>query len=424
MRLLSLSLLGALLAYAFYIVGPNLYRAVVVLGVLRKYPNGATIQGEVTEIPDTVHCEDLHYHLPSGTLFAACEDNAETRFKWFPPLTNFDAPELASKSRGSIHVIDPKIMKSRRLEFENFEGPFITHGIDVIADKERPEGEAVYIFAVNHVPETQPSGEKGPHARSQLEVFHHVVGSSSVKHLRSIWHPLITTPNDIFAQSPDSLYVTNDHLNRHHGLMRTVEDLYHGAKWAGIVHIQLQSLVADEPTAGVTAEVALSAMHNTNGLGHGRSDQEILISSCTSGFLHLGQVPADGSGNITIVESVEIDHLADNPSYFADPYATPGNDRSGFLETGLARAADIAKTMRDPAAKDPVMVTYLRQTAPGRWEKRILLEDDGTKLRSGSAAVLVPIKPPKGGDVEGPRQALLFVTGFLSNSVIAVKVDL
>jgi len=109
MRLLSLSLLGALLAYAFYIVGPNLYRAVVVLGVLRKYPNGATIQGEVTEIPDTVHCEDLHYHLPSGTLFAACEDNAETRFKWFPPLTNFDAPELASKSRGSIHVIDPKV---------------------------------------------------------------------------------------------------------------------------------------------------------------------------------------------------------------------------------------------------------------------------------------------------------------------------
>ncbi|KAL2175188.1 uncharacterized protein P884DRAFT_248343 [Thermothelomyces heterothallicus CBS 202.75] len=425
MRLLSLSLLGALLAYVLYTVGPNLYRAVTVLGVLRKYPDGAVINtGEVIVIPDTTQCEDLHYHAPSGTLFTACEDNVETRFKWFPPLANFDSPDSAGKSRGSIHVIDPKTMNSRRLEFENFDGPFITHGIDVIADEERPEGEAVYIVAVNHVPETQPSGEKGPYARSQLELFHHVIGSSSVKHLRSIWHPLITTPNDIFAQTPCSLYVTNDHLYRHHGSMRAFEDFYPGAKWTGIIHIQLESLTAAAPTAGVAAEVALSGMHNTNGLGHGRSDREILISSCTSGVLHFGRVPAGGSGNITIVDSVEIDHVADNPSYFSDPYATPGDDRSGFLETGLSRAVDLAKTMRDPAAKEPVMVTYLRQASPGRWEKRVLLDDDGTTLRSGSAAVLVPIKPSEAGSAEGPRQAFLFATGFLSNNVIAVKVDL
>lgn len=315
-------------------------------------------------------------------------------------------------------------MKSRRLEFENFDGPFITHGIDVIDDKERAEGEAVYIFAVNHVPETQSSGEKGPDARSQLELFHHVIGSSTVKHLRSIWHPLITTPNDIYAQNPYSLYVTNDHLNRHHGFMRSFEDLYPGAKWTGIIHVRLESLTAAASTAGVTAEVALSGMHNNNGLGHGRLDDEILISSCTSGVFHIGRVPADGSGNITIVDSVEIDHIADNPSYFHDPHATPDDDRSGFLETGLSRAIDLSETMKDPAAKDPVMVTYLRQTSPGRWEKRILLDDDGTTLRTASAAVLVPIKPSESGGAQGQRQAFLFATGFLSNNVIAIKVDL
>ncbi|KAH6850443.1 hypothetical protein B0I37DRAFT_114420 [Chaetomium sp. MPI-CAGE-AT-0009] len=424
MKLLSLSLLGALLAYEFYTTGPSVYRAATVLGVLRKYPHGATVQGDVIAIPDTVHCEDLHYHAPSGTLFTACEDDAETRFKWFPPLVNFDDPELGSKSRGSLHVIDPKTMESRRLKFENFDGPFITHGIDVIPDPERPGGEAVYIFAINHVPETQPSGEKGPHARSQLELFHHVIGSSSAKHIRSIWHPLIRTPNDIFAQSVSSIYVTNDHKHQYHGFMRAIEDAYFGAKWTEVIHIQLESLTGAEAAAGVTANVALSNMHNTNGLGHGRSNSEILISSCTSGVLHIGQVPADGAGNITLVESIEIDHIVDNPSYFADPYATPGNDKSGFLETGLGRAVDLGKTARDPAGKDPVMVTYVKPISPGRWEKRVILEDDSTKIRSGSAAVLVPIAPAEGASANGSRQAWLFVTGFLSSNIIATKVEL
>ncbi|KAK4100192.1 hypothetical protein N658DRAFT_567687 [Parathielavia hyrcaniae] len=431
MRLLSLSLLGAVLAYLAYLLydaaGPSVHRVVTVLGFLRRYPAGATPKGgEVIVIPDTVHCEDLHYHAPSGTLFTACEDNAETRFRWFPPLANFDDPELAGKSRGSIHVVDPNIMQSRRLTFENFDGPFVTHGIDVLSDKESTDGEAVYVFAVNHVPETQPSGVKGPDARSQLEVFHHVLGSSSIKHLRSVWHPLVKTPNDLFAESPTSFYVTNDHHYRYYGLPRTIEDLYFKAKWTEVVHVQLASLASSDPSAGVTARVALSDVHSSNGLGHGRSEREILISSATSGVLHIGQIPADASGNITISESVEIDHVADNPSYFADPYAKPGDDRSGFLEAGLSRAGGLSSTQRNPAARDAVMVTYIRPDA-GRWEKRLLFEDDGSRLRSASAAVLLAIPPAEDSESSagaGTRKAWLFVTGFLSKGMIATKVDL
>jgi len=318
-------------------------------------------------------------------------------------------------------------MKSQRLKFDNFNGPFITHGIDVIPDKDRPEGEAVYIFAVNHVPEVQASGAKGPSARSQLEVFYHIIGTSSVKHLRSIWHPLIRTPNDVVALSPTSLYVTNDHFYREHGIMRTIEDMYIKSDWSDIVHIQLDSLKAPSADAGVTARIALAGLHNTNGIGHGRTEDEILISSCTSGVLNIAQVPSDPStGNLTVVEAIEIDHIADNPSYFADPYASAVDDRSGFLEAGVSRAADLLHTMRDPIAKDPVMVTYLRPKRPeegGGWEKRVLLDDDGARLRSASAAVLVAIDPasePNGGS----RKAWLFATGFLSKNVIAVKVDL
>ncbi|KAJ4302034.1 hypothetical protein N0V88_002167 [Collariella sp. IMI 366227] len=420
MRLLSLSLLGALLGYLLYSLAP--YRTLTVLGALRKYPDGMVAKDEVIVIPDTVHCEDLHYHASSGTLFTACEDNSETRFKWFPPLANFDDPELAGKARGSIHVIDPRTLTSRRLKFENFDGPFITHGIDVIPDSEWTDGEAVYIFAVNHVPETQASGAKGPDARSQLEVFHHVIKSSTIRHLRSVWHPLIRTPNDVFAQSPTSIYVTNDHQYRHHGLMRALEDVYFSAKWTDLVHIRLDSLKAADSSTGVTASVALSPMHNNNGLGHGRTENEILISSCTSGILHIGQVPANNIGNVTISESIELDHIADNPTYFKDPYATSNDDRSGFLEAGLARAVDLASTQRDPTAKDPVMVTYITPAkGAAGWEKRIIFEDDGTRLRSVSAAVLIAIDPK---EESGARKARLFITGFLSKNMVVLKVDL
>ncbi|KAK4148311.1 uncharacterized protein C8A04DRAFT_33757 [Dichotomopilus funicola] len=422
MRLFLLSLMGAFLAYGLYTVARPIYQTVIVFGFLRKYPNGATTDTEVIAIPDTVHCEDLHYHASSGTVFAACEDDPDTRFKWFPPIANFDDPELASRSRGSIHVVDPKTMKSERLKFQNFAGPFITHGIDVIPDKDQPNGKAVYIFAINHVPETQPSGAKGPYARSQIELFHHIIGSSSVRHIRSIWHPLIKTPNDIFARSLSSIYVTNDHRHRLPGRERVIEDLYSGAKWTEVVHVRLNHRDTRGSASGVIAEEALSWMHNLNGLGHGRSEDEILISSCSSGVLHIGKLPEDGVGNITLVESVQVDHLADNPSYFADPYATnPDDDRSAFLETGLARAVDIVQTMRDPAGKDAARVTYLRPVSPGHWKKRVLFDDDGARLRSASGGVLVPIKPE---NTEEPRQAWLFATGFLSSSIIAVKVNL
>jgi hypothetical protein len=84
------------------------------------------MKGEIIAIPDTVHCEDLHYYAPSGTLFTACEDNADTRFKWFPGLANFDDPELASKSRGSIHVIDPKVSTYIQGEILAAPGPLLT----------------------------------------------------------------------------------------------------------------------------------------------------------------------------------------------------------------------------------------------------------------------------------------------------------
>ncbi|KAK0720288.1 hypothetical protein B0H67DRAFT_181997 [Lasiosphaeris hirsuta] len=422
-----------LLAYVLYVIGPLAYQRLLVLGVVRWKLN-STSGVEIITIPDTTHCEDLHYHVPSETLFTACEDNPSTRFGWFPPLANFDDAELGKRGRGSIHVINPQTLQSQRLVFDNFDSTFVTHGIDVISDPKRPDGEAVYIFAVNHVPD--PHSAK---ARSKLEVFYHVIGSSAAKHIRSVWHPLIRTPNDIFARSPTSFYVTNDHHYSRHGLMRALEDLYHGANWADTVHIRFNPSVTNNSAEGVNASVALPDVHNNNGLGHGRSATEILVTSCASGVLHIGRISQDPANKtITLTGSVAFDSIIDNPSYFSDPFASRwGIDHSGFLLPGLTKAIDLGKTHRDPKATESVIVWFARPVGekgkpgesgiPIRWEKRILFEDDGSRIRSASASALVAIDPkvcPKTGDSEGAREAWLFITGFLSKNMIAVKVDL
>ncbi|KAK5656871.1 hypothetical protein OQA88_4420 [Cercophora sp. LCS_1] len=418
-----LSLPGVILAYLVYTYGFPAYKS---LGIFGAFRTPGSSPHDVVVIPDTVNCEDIHYEPLTGNIFTACEDNVETRFGWFPPLANFDDPELGRKGKGSIHVIDPKTMKSERLTFENFDSTFVTHGIDVIPDLERAD-EAVYIIAINHVPDP-----KLPRARSQLEIFHHVLGSSFVRHIRSVWHPLIRTPNDVFASSPTSIYVSNDHYYRDHGIMRTLEDFWFHAKWTDTVHVEVDLKVTGDSAAGVQGNVALSNFHNNNGLGHGRSADEILIASCTSGEMHIGKVSEDQrNGNITLVDVVGVDAIVDNPTYFDDPYAkSTGDNRSGFLLPGLAKALELAGTHREPDATNSVIVYFVRpnQGKPGSattWEKRVLFEDDGKRIRSASGSVLVAIDPESEPErASGARKGWLFVTGFQSKNVIAVKVDL
>lgn len=307
-----------------------------------------------------------------------------------------------------------------RLAFENFDGPFVTHGIDVIEDPE--QADAVYIFAVNHLPNPDhwlagDGAESIPKARSQIELFHHVLQSESVQHVRSIRHPLVETPNDVYADSPYSIYVTNDHFYRD-GPLRLVEDLWPSAKWTSVIHIQLADLKATDAEAGIDASVAHTGLWNNNGLGHGRTDQEIVISSAMGGELYVSQRHANHT--ISVKETISFETVTDNPSYYADPYRTATDDASGFVVAGVTQGIYLPKTSRDPDATDPSQVWYARpQPKTGGWEKKLLFEDDGSRIRTASAAVLVPIESEN-----GQKRTWLFVTGFLSESMIAVQVEL
>lgn len=314
---------------------------------------------------------------------------------------------------------------SKRLEFENFDGPFITHGIDIISDPSL-EKEAVYIFAINHVPNeavfprdgTKPETEPGnaPKVASRIEVFHHKLGSNTVKHVRTISHPFIKTPNDLYAVSPKEIYVTNDHYY-FDGFLRQVEDMWPGAKWSNLIH----ATVSED--GSVEAEAAVEKLHGPNGLAHGRSKDEILLASAPGGHFWIADLQKEAS-KVVLKENILLDSTIDNPSWYSDAYADDASgDSSGFVLGGLTRAIDLAKVGSDPKGREGVMVWHVApdKNATGQWEKKLLWQDDGSKIRNAATAVLVGIDPKKEG---GKKKAWLFVTGFSSENTVAVKVSL
>ena len=57
-----------------------------VLGLTRSLTKIHNIHGQdLRLLPDTLHCEDLHYHEHSHLLFSASQEKPDTRRLWFPP---------------------------------------------------------------------------------------------------------------------------------------------------------------------------------------------------------------------------------------------------------------------------------------------------------------------------------------------------
>lgn len=284
---------------------------------------------------------------------------------------------------------------------------------------------------MNHLP--NPAYYQSPRlpgalkARSQIEIFRYVVGSGDAEFIRSVRHPLIRTPNDIFIASSTSFYVTNDHYYRE-GFMRTLEDLLtqRFAAWTDTVHIAISDIRNQDPCSGIVATIALPKMHNNNGLGHTSDPNEVAIIDASCGKLVIAErsLAIGASPALTVRESVQLDCCLDNPSYFEDPYATPDNDNSGFILAGLAKAVDFDKTWQIPGSAIPVQVWHVKRQPRGQggeWKKNLIFQDDGKLMRTAATAAMVAVDPKENG---GKRQGDLFVTGPLADAIIVCRVNL
>ncbi|KAI1411057.1 hypothetical protein F5Y13DRAFT_66147 [Hypoxylon sp. FL1857] len=414
----------AIMASVLFTPFSQLITRMKVLGITRLFGPIQNIHGEdLSVIPDTPFTEDLHYHTPSGLLFGASEGDQKTRATWFPPLAIWKDPRLIG--RGTIVVTDTKTMRATRLTLRDFDGPYNTHGIDIYSPRDDPT--SVYIAAVNHLPNPEyynspnaPKNSKIPKARSRLELFHHEIGTSEATHIRSIWHPLIRTPNDVLFKSLNEIYVTNDHYYRE-GPMRPIEMFALGnlAPWTDLIHLRIDdplSKVAND--TGVTGEAAIKGLQSNNGLGHGRTPSEVMVVRALTGELVLAEVDKQNPPKLRVNETIQLDSTLDNPSYFSDPYAEKtGRDASGYVLAGMAQAIAF------PNGLDPAMVWLVQPTTKGKqkWTRRLIFQDDGRIIRTASTAILVAVDPETN---DGKKQAHLFVTGPLGQGIVVSKIDL
>ena len=297
----------------------------------------------------------------------------------------------------------------------------MSHGIDIFSPQEYPD--TVYIFAVNHLVNPSYNGPNGtePIARSRIELFRHTIGTYTAEHLRSIWHPLIRTPNDIFAIDERSFFVTNDHHYRS-GKMRSAEALLAGlASWTDTTYVSLASLDATDDTTGVSASIAIDNVHNHNGLAHGRTSGEVVVGRASAGVISLLTRNASDKQRLDVVEEIQMASCVDNPSYFRDPYANQtGRDASGFVIVGLATAVQWPHRYQNPIMVwllQPLTDTQDRQ----RWNHTLIFQDDGKRVNSGSTAVIVPIDPKMNAR---KKEAWLWVTGPVSESIMVTRIKL
>ena len=227
--------------------------------------------------------------------------------------------------------------------------------------------------------------------------------------------------------------MTNDHYYRE-GRFRVFEDVAYQnvAGWSDIIHVSIDPfLSAEEATDGITATAAYSGMHNPNGLGHGKDSSEIIIGRAAAGVMNLAVVDStDPEGKrLVLKETIQLQSTIDNPSYYADPYASSSgalDDASGYVVAGLARSIDLADNADWPKGSDPAMVWLVQPnrnltTSKDNWTQKLIFQDDSRTLRSASAAVLIGIDPKEN---LGKKQAWLFVTGFFSKAIVATKIDL
>lgn len=336
-----------------------------------------------------------------------------------------------SSSQASIVVVDPGTQESTALQYTNFAGPFSGHGIELYTDPAVPD--TTFIFVVNHLANPDYFDHHPPKSKvkclERIEIFKHIHGEPTIEHVRSVEHPLLKTANDIAATGPTSFYVTNDHYYSE-GMLRGIEDVSNVkiAPWSNTLHVHFDP-GTKIPNAGVTATVALTGLHNNNGLGKGRPGYpEINIIDASGGVLHRALTHQENE-TLHVLERIQLPITLDNPFYYEDKYATPGSNASGYIVSGLARAYTLAKDMDNISTPMPIAVYHIRSndspvdflSDSNKWEKRLIFQDDGKAVSSASGAVMVGIDPATNG---GRKQGWLFVTGFASHAMGAAKIDL
>lgn len=228
----------------------------------------------------------------------------------------------------------------------------------IMPEKFRPHGISLFtaadgsrtLMAVNHPGDDQHT----------VEIFD-LSDDNVLTHRRTVEDPLIVSPNDVAAISPDAFYVTNDHN-------MPGQD---GRTTAAIFASPITTVVFHD---GETSTVAVDELALANGVATSADMSKVYVAELLARTLRVYDRDAD-TNELTLVDQVFLGTGVDNIDVAEDGSLWIG---------GHPQLATYTEHASDPANLSPSHVVVVRPFEGGGGEASTAYLDEGAEL-SGSS---------------------------------------
>ena len=317
------------------------------------------------------------------------EDIAIDRSRGIAYISAYDRRLAASDDpgaegvRGGIYIMDLNVDAS---------GLFMRPITPIMPERLRPHGISLFtapdgsrtLMVVNH-----PRGDE-----HTVEIFD-LSDDEVLTHRRTVTDPLIMSPNDVAAVSPDAFYVTNDH--EHPG-----QD---GRTMAVLFASPITTVVFHD---GETSKVVADELAFANGVAVSADMSKVYVTELLARTLHIFDRDG-GTNDLTLSDQVFLGTGIDNIDVAED----------GALWIGAhPQLATFGEHAADPANLSPSQIVVVRQFEGGGGEASTAYLDDGSEISASSVGatykdrlVIGAVFDPAvlvcdmGGDVAAPSAA-------------------
>jgi len=316
-------------------------------------------------------------------------------------------PLLDPNPRGSLWLYEPESeprngskmdpSKLRHLELKGFPTGHDFHplGLEVYPSY---AGNASNLYVVNHARE-----------RTVIEQFLLSPSEPDVAtYIRTLTSPYFLSANSLALTSPDSFYVTNDHLITRRlpyigRFLPLIESVF-AFPLSFVSHITLQPPSIKPPIQ--SHQFSVLFMPFSNGISLSPNGTHVAIASTTLGKVFI-YTRNPTTNSLTQIQAVPVPFVPDNIQYTHDGSAiiVAGHPHFPTLANVASKKTDVAPswvvsiTITDPDVNVPVS-TFDTQTpisantmvpATAGYELKTLLQSDGSGFSTSSTGLLDPV---------------------------------
>ncbi|KAF5371828.1 hypothetical protein D9615_009573 [Tricholomella constricta] len=379
--------------------------------------------------PDLKYCEDATFwdlldargeFVDRGLLFS-CDANRKSWNTVMGPLRN---PE----PRGSLWLYEPdgkgrkgKVVpnpsKLKRLELRGYPAGHDFHplGVEIYPSY---AGNTSNLYVVNHA-----------RARTVIEQFTLSPSSPTVaNYVRTLASPYFHSANALALTSPDSFYVTNDHLFTRRipylGHILPILESVFALPLSFVSHVTLSPSSSSEPPI-TTHQFSVLFVPFPNGIALSPDGTHVALASTTLGQIRIYTRNPATNELTRLIESVPVPFVPDNIRYTHDGTAlvVAGHPHFPTLTALAANKAEVAPSwvvsidMRPKKEGAQLKLDFDKGTpvpakgkvppVAGR-EVKTLFQSDGTGFSSSSTGV------------QDPVTGALYVTGLYAEGGVIV----